>query len=271
MIVPPRVKTHYTEVSLVESEKWPEVDASQIAPCKKGIPDLFNHLPSRLIAFEEAKARGWTYFFSSQSCRYGHQAPRYVSNPRLCVDCSRIKQNRPPIGLETKQAKFRTLAGEKPKAAAAEPETPRVLPQRDFVWDDEKRDQLVEVYVDTGSLEKGRQSINVSPSEYLRELARNGAFAEAVEKATPQANLMLEERAIQLALDGNDRLLQRVLAAKFPNQYRESVKLDINQTSRVTVMSDEAIEARILQLTKKREAIDVEVEEEPKQITSEAI
>lgn len=69
-----------------------------VAPLKDGRPDLYNHLPSRFITIEEAKFRGWKYFYIGDGCKYGHKAPRFVSNPRMCVDCHRTREGRLTMG-----------------------------------------------------------------------------------------------------------------------------------------------------------------------------
>src|ERR1700733_10650990 len=77
-------------------------DVAAIAPINRsGGPDLYNHMPTRLIPLEEAKYRKWGYFFASNPCRYGHVAPRYTTNHRLCVDCVRLKKGKTSIGEKT--------------------------------------------------------------------------------------------------------------------------------------------------------------------------
>lgn len=71
---------------------------AEIAPLSEGKPDLYNFMPTRNIPLQEAQFRGWTLFFMGESCRWGHVAPRYVSNPRSCVDCLRIKAGKAAIG-----------------------------------------------------------------------------------------------------------------------------------------------------------------------------
>lgn len=264
-------------------------EAAAIGPVKvrgaKIYPDLYQNMPSRLVSLEEAREKGWAYFYQTESCRYGHQAPRYVSNTRQCVDCDRVKRGMPTIGASSSQGNFRKLAadsGEKadrvreecdakerafleeyakrrnleeaaghskmtaaqveariaassPFRAAVEALEGRLALKRGtvkaerFTWNSTKRDRLIETYVDTGDLASARDSISVTPSEYFRELARTEEFAVRVREAEPLAHRALEERAIQLALGGNDKLLQKVLAAKMPEQYRDSVKIDLTQ------------------------------------------
>jgi hypothetical protein len=87
--------------TVVKDGKWPKITQTQIAeiaPLKDGKPDLYNHLPTRFVTKEESEARGWTYFYIGDACRYGHKAPRFVSNPRMCVDCHRARESRAAIG-----------------------------------------------------------------------------------------------------------------------------------------------------------------------------
>ena len=77
-----------------------------------------------------------------------------------------------------------------------------------FEWTDDKIFRFIEVYVDTGLIETARESIHVTPSEFYREMKRNPEFATRVIEAEPLALNALEEKAYQLAVNGNDKLLQ---------------------------------------------------------------
>lgn len=234
-------------------EDYPPIDASTIAPLtRKGQPDLYNFMPSRFITQAEAKARGWTYFFEGEACQHAHVAPRWVSNSRMCVDCNRLKRTRQTIGAKAPAA-VNALTGEIRQLA------PVALA---FEWTAEKRAQLIEAWINTGDIASARDAIQVTPFEYSQELERNAEFAEDVAKAEPWANQILEERAIQLALAGNDRLLTKVLAAKFPNQYRESIKVDITQTA-VSRLTDAEIAAKLAHYMARQNgsAVDAEIVE----------
>jgi hypothetical protein len=61
---------------------------------------MYNHMPTRMVSKDEAAARGWTFFYVGESCRWGHMAPRYVTNPRMCVDCHRTRDGRVTIGAK---------------------------------------------------------------------------------------------------------------------------------------------------------------------------
>lgn len=139
-----------------------------------------------------------------------------------------------------------------------------------FDWTAENRGKLIDKFVDTGDIAEARDSIGVVPSEYQRELARNPEFALMVHEAEPKAQKHLEERAIQLALRGNDKVLVAVLKAKNP-EYRDRVELNVNQTVR---LSDDQLRAKIGKLQKRLglvntdDAIDAEFTEGPRRLSA---
>lgn len=291
-----------------ETSNYPELSIDEvgaIAPLsRKGAPDLFNHMPSRLVPYEESKFRKWPYFYQATPCRYGHVSPRYTSNQRLCVDCVRLKDGKTSIGektgLDKKNFKNRAINGvtvkvEKPEsvdawerkflesyayhkdfsqacAAVGVSESQidsrlaysapfkkaydsleerlgirKVKSSEGFVWTDEKYDKIIEVYINSGEMATARDSIGVTPFEYLQELSRNARFAERVQEANPLAHLALEERAIQLALAGNDKLLTLVLGVKKP-EYKPTTKIDMNVTEK---LDDRQLNARLFRLLNK--------------------
>jgi hypothetical protein len=89
---------------------------------ERGQPNLRDHKPRRFIHEEEARARGWSRFWSGQACRYGHQASRAVSNPHQCSDCLRVKAGEPPVYPHSKMQTFNKIT---PKAPA--PVTPAAI------------------------------------------------------------------------------------------------------------------------------------------------
>jgi hypothetical protein len=307
-----------------------------IAPLNKdGYPDLYNFMPSRLVPLDEATARGWPQFYDGRTCRYNHTAPRYVVNPKICVDCRRIKNGKAPIGgraggqSEYKSQPYKQrdqkaadgqLVSVKPlepdrleklflekyaavkdleqaaklagttaaqiharlsisavfKIATNDLETRLGIVQTvpdavEFQWDDDKRVRFITVYIDTGDIATARDAIRVTPSEFYKELDRNSEFSSRVADAEPLAMNALEERAIQFALAGNDKLLLKTLAAKKPEQYRDRLGVDLNVTTKLT---DAQIDARLYQLiaaNQREPAIDVECHEPQRQIEAPGI
>ena len=292
-----------------------ECNPADVAPLNKdGAPDMMNYMPTRHVPQDEATQRGWPCFFEAVPCRYGHVAPRYVSNPSVCVDCFRIKRGKTPIGQKaggTAEYKPRAYTQREPTAAPGtavaaiaplEPDRHEKLflaayagtkdvdaaarqasmteaqvmarmsysevfrnavnaleerlqirrtptPTGPFDWTDDKRKWLIEVYIDTGDIATARDAIRVTPSEYFRELERNIEFSDAILVATPLALNALEERAHQLALAGNDKLLQKILAAKRPGEYGERIKVDMSVTEKLT---DAQLDAQLSRLIDKQ-------------------
>lgn len=124
-------------------------------------------------------------------------------------------------------------------------------------WSDDKRALFLRAYVDTGDIQAAREAIGCSPSEFNEETERNEEFQAQVEKAKPQAEQALEEKAIQLALAGNDKLLTVILKAKKP-EYKD--KIQIEQTTTIK-HDDKTIGLRIAQLMEKYNVYDAEFSE----------
>src|SRR6185437_1020116 len=123
----------------------------------------------------------------------------------------------------------------------------KVVENENFIWTEEKYDKLIRVYINTGDLATARDSIGSTPFEYFQELSRNPLFAERIKEADPFAHLALEERAIQLALAGNDKLLTKILSVKKP-EYKDNVKIDMNVTEK---LDDRQLQARLSRLISK--------------------
>jgi hypothetical protein len=297
---------------MAKEVEWPEIDISTIAPLRDGKPDLYNHMPTRFVPLTEAKARGFTFFYMGESCRWGHQAPRYVSNPRMCVDCHRTRDGRLPIGVKgNKEYSGNLKPYSQPQKSAGTavatvaPSAPRPLEpdalekkflteyakERDFKraaencgrheaeflgrlsfdkifreavnqleldnglcrtlslneafeWTDDKRAVLMRMYINTGDLAQAMKSIGVDNYHYERELEDNPEFRSDMEKAEELALRQMDRHAISKALDGDSRLLQRVMAGNMPDKYGERVKMDVNLTQKLT---DDQLNARLAQ------------------------
>ena len=313
-------------------------DPASVAPLNSdGFPDMMNYMPTRLVPFDEAKQRGWPLFYEATACRYGHQAPRYVSNPRQCVDCHRLKRGKQPISAQVtggtpeykpprpyKQREVAVVDGATaPPRAQNEPDrlekkfletyagmkdfdnaaravglteahvlarmawsivfaqavnaleeslnisrTP--APATDFEWDDDKHFRFIEVFVDTGNEAMARDAIRVTPSEFYREIERNSDFSARFEAALPLARKALEERAVQMSLAGNDKVLIKVLSAENPAKYGERVKVDLTSEVKLT---DEQLRAEIFRFLSagRRRVIEGEFREvEPQRIAASA-
>ncbi len=280
-----------------------DADIAAIAPIKDGQPDCYNYMPTRMIPLDEAQQRGWSTFYDGRVCRYGHQAPRYVSNVHKCVDCHRISRGKEAISGRSSLAVEQPRKYEKKAEMAVgtvktvEPDNfekrflteyaavkdldraaklvnssaaqihsrlsyskvfrdatndleqrlnirPTVPETSEYKWDEDKRARLLTVFIDSGDIATARDAIGVTASEWYKELARNPVFSAQYDEAYPLAMNSLEERAKQLALAGNDKLIGVVLKAEKPGKYTERVNMNLNVTEKLT--SDQLL-ARIRQ------------------------
>jgi hypothetical protein len=114
----------------------------------------------------------------------------------------------------------------------------------EFDWDEDKRTRLLTVYIDTGDIAAARDSIGCTATQFYKELEANGDFQLKLDAAKPLADNALEERAVQFALAGNDKLLAKILSAKKP-EYRERMQMDLNLTEKLT---DDQLNKRLAQL-----------------------
>ncbi len=202
------------------------------------------------VSRSEAKARGLKRYYDGVPCRKAkHDSDRFTVNGG-CAECTTIRTNA-RYGKQTPAgdaARARAAALDEPAPPVASilkyQSAPAVATDGPFTWTAENKAKLIDMYVDTGDIALARDSIGVRPSEYRREVERNEAFARAIAAAEPKAQKHLEERAIQLALRGNDKLLIAVLKARLP-EYRDSLKIE--QTHLVK-LSDQELDRRIRQL-----------------------
>lgn len=285
---------------------WPPCNPKTVAPLRDNKPDMYNYMPTRNVTRDEARARNWTFFYIGEACRNGHQAPRYVSNHNLCVDCARLRDGKMPMGIkcEPNEKPRSQPPGRTPKALAAinviRPKEPDLLEKKflveyvkrrdfnaaaaecgkdpseflgrlsyskvfreavhileeennlvrttalteDFEWTDEKRITLMRMYINTGDLQRAMASVSVSNYHFEQELQDNNDFRAGIEQAQERADRHIERIGIGRAIDGDSRLLQKVLAAKNP-EYGDKVKLDMNVTHKLT---DDQLNTRLAQI-----------------------
>lgn len=134
--------------------------------------------------------------------------------------------------------------------------------QLHFDWDNEKRDLVVRVYVDTGDIAEARQVVRVSPTEFYKELKSNPKFAQAIKDAEPLAHKVLQERAMSEALNGNDKLLVPALKAYIPEFTKpvEENNGDIDRRSSEDLAADIA---RVIGLARYRLSENAAVHADP--------
>lgn len=131
-----------------------------------------------------------------------------------------------------------------------------------FAWDEDKVHRLLMVYEDTGDIATARDSIGVTPSQFNKEMRENGEFFARVTETQKHADQILLEKATQLALRGNDKLLQQLLRAKMPEQFGDKLNLNLNGEVRLT--NDQLIDSIVRSIvTARRRGEVITVEPEP--------
>lgn len=296
--------------------EWPPCDPSSICPIVKttlggtDYPDLMNHRASRVVTEAESRARGWPMFWTARSCRYGHQAARWVSNPHACSDCRRVREGLPIVYDTAPRGSRAYTMKEKPaapapaivvtapvvppapepdaadrrflealaehrdfdRAAAAAGTTRPLIEARasinalfrkalddlverlgirrpfehpaPFAWDDAKRDLYIRTWINTGDAQVAREAVGATSSDYFSELESNREFEAAVEKARPLAASSLEDRATSLALAGNSKLLEKLLAAKKPDEFGDRLRIDVHSDN-LRKLTDAQLQQRL--------------------------
>jgi len=154
--------------------EFPPCDPSTVAPLNKdGKPDMYNFMPTRFITMREAEVRGYQHFYIGESCRHGHRAPRFVSNPRKCVDCKRKENGKPPIGVagvkEFDGPQAPHPPARQPKPIVGQPDAPSAVDQLFLAKYSELRDFAA-----------AAKACGRTEHEFVGRLSWNVAFRSAV-------------------------------------------------------------------------------------------
>ena len=153
-------------------------EAAAIAPLTDdGVPDFYNYLPTRFVPLPEAQSRGWSLFYDGRQCRYGHIAPRYVSNVNLCVDCKRIKAGKQPIGGKaggTPQDRIYTKKAPAPGTATS----PTLMPVRPLEPDASEKKFLV-AYADQKDFDTAAKAAGLTSAQVHARLSMSEVFRRA--------------------------------------------------------------------------------------------
>jgi hypothetical protein len=153
--------------------KWPKIKPESVAPLRDGKPDFYNHTPTRFVSKDEAKARGWTHFWTGEICVTGHRAARYVRNPSICVDCHRIENGRLPVygkGVPELEAARKRNYTQKNTGPAAPP-----VPNA-------SEKLFLTKYAEHKDFASAAEACGRSEAEFLAVLSWNTTFREAVNR-----------------------------------------------------------------------------------------
>jgi hypothetical protein len=153
--------------------KWPKIDPATVAPLKDGLPDFYQHQPTRFVSFDEAKARGWKHFWTGELCVTGHRAARYISNPSTCVDCQRIERGKLPVygkGVpELEEARRRNYTQKQTSHLTSGPPVPNAA-EKNFLLK----------YAELKDFAEAAAACGRSEAEFLAILSWNTTFRGAV-------------------------------------------------------------------------------------------
>jgi hypothetical protein len=149
---------------------------------RQGQPAMADHVPKRFISSEEARARGFSMYWDGAACRRGHQAARYVANPRRCSGCDRAKAGLPQIYPTSKAQQFfpeERIARKQPDgtvaaAPATAPASSAAVPALT-----KKQIAFLATFNDTGSLEAASRGVGMSPAEIETERLTFAPFEAA--------------------------------------------------------------------------------------------
>lgn len=243
---------------------YPDIDPSTIAPInEKGNPDMYNYLPSRLVTIEEALVRGWKQYYIAEPCRYGHVAPRYVSNRQLCIDCDRIARGKQTIGgvaagpsekLLAKQAReeaYKALKGQIKKPAELER-----VEQSFLVW-----------YAKYRNVEDACKACNWPIPQMEARRATSRPFRESCElleerldirDSAPKGDFewtqVKRARLVEQYVDSGDLSTARDSIGVSPSEYFREIKRNpdfANMVEEAKPLADQALEERAIQLALK--------------------
>ena len=89
---------------------------------------------------------------------------------------------------------------------------------------------FVDAYGKTGRLRRSLQTAGISHNTHYRKLQSDPAYREAFERAEYRVGELLEDTALERALDGDNALLIALLKRFRPEAYRERVSAEVNVT-----------------------------------------
>lgn len=171
-----------------EFKKLTVQQLAELAPVtKEGKPDLYNTLPSRFISKGEAEARGWSLFYVGDVCSHGHKAPRFVSNPRLCVDCKRLREGRLPIGGKG-EAEYTARVRPYSERTAPSTSTNTAVVPRPLEPDAIEKKFLTE-YAKVRDFDTAANNLFRDPAEFHGRISYTKVFREAVNFLEDQLGL----------------------------------------------------------------------------------
>ena len=89
---------------------------------------------------------------------------------------------------------------------------------------------FLDAYGKTGRLRRSLQASGLGHNTHYRKLQSDATYREAFERAEYRVGELLEDTALERALDGDNALLIALLKRFRPEAYRERVSAEVNVT-----------------------------------------
>jgi len=169
-------------------------------------PDMYNYVAKRIVERVEAEKMGWIHYYDGHSmCANGHIAARYVSKPALCVDCKRLAEGKPAI--YTPGASVESLTGF--------PEYVAPIAQSKFAWTDDKKQQLLSAWINTGGDMLAAAKVVGCQPEHVIDLKSSDAEFQAAYEAARLKVDQVQLWSMESRAGGNDRVGLSMAQSKF--------------------------------------------------------
>ena len=89
---------------------------------------------------------------------------------------------------------------------------------------------FLDTYAKTGRVNRACEVAHITPRTHYRKLEDDPVYRQAFERAESEVGQMLEDAAVERALDGDSHLLLALLKRFKPEAYRERVSTEVSGT-----------------------------------------
>jgi hypothetical protein len=101
---------------------------------------------------------------------------------------------------------------------------------------------FLNAYARTGRVHQSCEIAHITHKTHYRKLESDPAYRQAFERAEQQVGQMLEDTAVERALDGDNHLLLALLKRFRPEAYRERVSAEVSGTINLVDRMNAAVE-----------------------------
>jgi hypothetical protein len=101
---------------------------------------------------------------------------------------------------------------------------------------------FLDTYAKTGRVNRACEVAHITPRTHYRKLESDPVYRQAFEKAEQEVGQMLEDTAVERALNGDSHLLLALLKRFRPEAYRERVSAEVSGTISLVDRMSAAVE-----------------------------